>query len=139
MSGALMLFCVFSMESALALGSAPSLSSDENPATAGFFRLSWNTDSGNVELQKGSHKAFRNPVTTYLGPDQATVISGKPDGTWYYRARVLRGSNKGPWSEPIAVTVRHHSLARALIFLSLGIVVFLATAWMVVRGSVKTE
>jgi hypothetical protein len=104
---------------------APRLSVDNTVVTAGFYRLSWEA-------------GFDNPATTYTGPDRATVISGKPNGSWFYRIRTLQDKNAGPWSEPLTVTVAHHSLTRALLFLALGVTVFIATVLMIVRGSEKT-
>jgi len=117
----------------------PRLSVDNAVASAGFFRLSWETDAKRVELQVDSSPDFQDPTTAYLGPDRATVISGKPDGTLYYRIRALGNPSSGPWSEPVMVEIRHHSLARALMFLSLGILVFSITVIAIVRGSVKAQ
>jgi hypothetical protein len=118
---------------------APHLSVDNAIASAGFFRLSWESNAKRVELQVASSPDFQDPATVYTGPDRATVISGKPDGTLYYRIRALSNPEAGPWSEPVKVEVQHHSLARALMFLSLGILVFSITAIVIVRGSVKAE
>ncbi|MFQ5644694.1 MAG: fibronectin type III domain-containing protein [Thiogranum sp.] len=117
----------------------PRLAVDNDIASAGFFRLSWETGAERVELQEAIEPAFRNPTTAYTGPDQATVISGKPGGMWYYRIRALSNQRAGPWSEPVAVTVAHHSLFRALLFLTLGIMVFTAIVLVIVRGPGKTE
>lgn len=113
----------------------PRLDSDADIATAGYFRLSWETIAGRVELQEATDARFRDARTDYIGPDRAAVISGKPDGTWYYRVRAADGSRAGPWSEPVAVTVKHHTLHRALVFFGLGVAVFLTTLLMVVRGA----
>lgn len=117
---------------------APRLSVDNTVVTAGFYRLSWEAGIERVELQEATEPGFDNPATTYTGPDRATVISGKPNGTWFYRIRALHDKNAGPWSEPLTVTVAHHSLSRALLFLGLGVTVFIATVLMIVRGSDKT-
>ena len=115
------------------------ISVDNEIASAGFFRLSWETDAERVELQEATDPEFHNPTTPYSGPDQAAVISGKPGGMWYYRIRALSNQHAGPWSEPVAVAVIHHSLYRAFLFLTLGIIVFAAIVLMIVRGSGKTE
>lgn len=116
---------------------APRLAVDNSVATAGFYRLSWETGNTQVELQEATEPGFNNPATAYRGPDRATVISGKPNGTWFYRLRALE-NRRGPWSEPLTVTVAHHSLSRAFVFLGLGVTVFIATVLMVVRGSDKS-
>ena len=117
----------------------PQLSVDNSLSTAGFYRLSLEVGAERVELQEATEPGFASPATAYTGPDRATVISGKPSGTWFYRIRALDGLRVGPWSEPLTVTVAHHSLARAFLFLGLGITVFISTVLMVVRGSEKTS
>jgi hypothetical protein len=113
---------------------APGLSVDNAVATAGFYSLGWG-GTAQVELQEAAGPDFDQPVTVYTGPDRATVISGKPNGTWFYRIRSLDDQRTGPWSEPLTVTVAHHSLTRAFLFLGLGVIVFIATVLMIVRGS----
>jgi hypothetical protein len=118
---------------------APRLSVDNPVASAGFFRLSWETDAGRVQLQEATDPAFQHATTPYVGPDQATVISGKPGGMWFYRVRALSEQRAGPWSEAIAVTVAHHDLLRAFLFLTVGVTVFAAIVLMIVRGPEKTQ
>ncbi len=127
--------CLFSVTLSRASISPPRLSSDTDVATAGFFRLTWQADSDRVELQEASGDDFRNPVTLYTGSDTSSVISGKPDGTWFYRLRAIEDGQPGPWSEPVEVKVAHHSLYRAFTFLFLGVVVFISIVVMVIRGS----
>jgi len=119
---------------------APPVLSIDNPvATAGFYRLSWHTQDKKVELQEATSPNFQQPSVRYTGHDTASVISGVPNGVWYYRLRVLGDNGAGPWSHSVKVTVAHHSLTRAFMFLALGIVVFLATVVMVVRGAGQSE
>lgn len=123
---------------AAADASPPRMSVDNSPASAGFYRLSWQTGNEHVELQEARTPGFDHPATVYTGPDRATVISGRPDGSWFYRIRSLDDQRAGPWSDPLRVTVAHHSLTRALLFLGLGVTVFIATVLMIVRGSDET-
>jgi hypothetical protein len=111
----------------------PQLTSDSDVASAGFFQLSWKTDAQRVELQEATNPGFRNAKTFYIGPDRASVISGKPNGSWYYRVRAL-DPEQGGWSEPVTVLVDHHDLSRALMFLFVGVIVFVATVVMILRG-----
>jgi hypothetical protein len=139
------LFCsrilrVFSLSLALLViaglaqaGPGPKLSSDHEVASAGFFQLSWDAEGKRVELQEASSQAFRNPTVLYIGPDSKSVISGKANGGWYYRVRTLE-PQLGTWSNTVVVKVAHHDLSRALMFLSLGIIVFIAIVAMIVRG-----
>jgi len=117
---------------------APRLSVDNQIATAGFFRLNWESDAEIFELQEASSPGFKETTTPYSGPDRATVISGKPDGTWHYRIRASVNGQPGSWSNPVAVTVAHHSLARALMFLVLGFIIFVAIVLTILRSR-KTE
>ena len=115
---------------------APRLSSDTDIATAGFYRLSWEMDNaGRVELEQADNPTFTDAVLRYRGPDRASVISGMPNGEWYYRVRTVGKLGAGPWSKSVAVTVTHHPLARALMFFALGVVVFLATVVLILRGA----
>ena len=114
---------------------APNLSSDTEIANAGFYRLHWQTpDPGQIQLQEAKNPSFANARLRYEGPDDASVISGMPNGTWYYRAREVRDQRMGPWSETVKVVVAHHPLSRAFTFFTMGVLVFIATLLMVVRG-----
>lgn len=149
----LLLACLFSATAAGAERPAPRLSTSGDVVTAGYYRLSWDTASSAVEsiaeplresiaesmwapiweLQESTQVDFRDAVTAYRGPDSATVFSGKPDGALYYRLRSV-APQASPWSDTVSVRVTHHSLSRALLFLALGIVVFVATVVLIVRG-----
>ncbi|MDT8383137.1 MAG: fibronectin type III domain-containing protein [Gammaproteobacteria bacterium] len=145
----LLLACLFSTAAAGSQLPAPRLSTSGDVVTAGYYRLSWETASSEVEsvtaplkesiwtpvweLQEATQADFRDAVTAYRGPDSATVFSGKPDGARHYRLRSV-APQASPWSDTVSVRVTHHSLSRALLFLSLGIVVFVATVVLIVRG-----
>jgi len=124
---------------AVAATAAPVLQSSEAIASAGYYRLSWESTTQQVELQEDTVAGFNSPRTYYNGTDRAVVLSGKPDGVWYYRARALNGTQPGPWSETVAVTIAHHKLSRALVFFGLGLVVFIATTLMILRASVSAR
>ncbi|MBW9264975.1 MAG: hypothetical protein K1565_05560 [Candidatus Thiodiazotropha sp. (ex. Lucinisca nassula)] len=111
----------------------PELSVDNETASAGFYSLNWETDAESFELQEAASPNFENTTTAYSGPDRATVFSGKADGTWHYRVRASVDGQPGPWSDPVTVTVAHHNLGRALIFLALGFIVFVAIVLTIVR------
>jgi hypothetical protein len=136
---ALALLCLFTVATSRAQAAVPQLSVDKDIATAGYFRLSWESDAPQVELNEATNPEFRNALTPYRGPDSATVISGKPNGIWYYRVRAVNDADPGPWSETLAVTVAHHSLSRALLFLALGVLVFVAVVVMIIRGPRQAE
>lgn len=101
-------------------------------AEAGYFQLRWRAD-GPVIVQEDTLPGFPSPRVIYRGADHARVLSGKPDGAWYYRARTAgSGSDFG---KVLEVTVRHHPIGRALAFFAVGAVVFLVTLAAIVRGA----
>lgn len=76
---------------------------------------------------------FTDSKTLYQGPDTATLVSGRKNGTYYYRVRSEKPGSD--WSNAVEVKVAHHPLSRAFMFFSLGALVFVATLTMVVRGN----
>ena len=129
------MLCLLTTVTTQAQTPAPTISSDSDVATAGFYHLSWDAAFARIELQEAANPDFRSPTTLYTGTDSATTISGKPDGQWYYRVRVIQNDLPGSWSDPVEVTVTHHSLSRALMFLTLGIIVFISIVTVVIRGA----
>ena len=103
-------------------------------ATAGYYQLTWTAD-GPVELVESDDPAFSRSRLVYSGPDHATVLSGKRDGTWFYRARRSGTGEPGPWGDPLEITVRHHSLSRALLFFAIGGIVFGMTVLLIATGA----
>lgn len=103
-------------------------------ATAGYYQLTWTAD-GPVELVESSDPAFSRSRLVYAGPDRATVLSGKRDGAWFYRARRSGTGDPEPWGEPLEITVRHHSLSRAFLFFAIGGIVFGMTVLLIAAGA----
>ena len=112
----------------------PRLQSDSERATAGYFRLSWTSEAKDIYvLQEAGDPEFLSAKTLYQGPDTATIISGRGNGTYYYRVRAKHQEDQ--WSDFTSVAVEHHSLTRALVFFALGAIVFTVTLTTVVLGS----
>jgi hypothetical protein len=112
------------------------LTADQDVSTAGYYQLNWQQKSpGNVELQEARSKDFIKAKTLYLGPDQASFISGRQDGEYFYRARPVESSNTSDWSNTVKVTVKHHSLNRAFLFFTAGAIVFLLILFVIHKGS----
>jgi hypothetical protein len=88
-----------------------------------------------VELVESTDPAFATSTLVYSGPDHATVLSGKRDGAWFYRARQAGDGAPGPWGRPLEVTVRHHGLDRAFVFFAVGGIVFGMTVLLIASGS----
>jgi len=114
------------------------LNSDTRLSTAGYFQLSWSAPSSIHAspdlfiLQQSESPDFNDAKTLYQGPDQASVISGLSNRTYYYRVRLTDDQN---WSNTLAIEVKHHSLSRALGFFILGAMMFLATTFVLLKGA----
>ena len=108
------------------------LEADTDVANAGYFQLRWSASSA-IELEESTTPDFKAPRRVYSGSDAARVMSGKPDGDWYYRARPVTPDST--FSSMVKVTVRHHPLGRAIGYFVAGAVVFLATAMLIVSGA----
>jgi hypothetical protein len=120
-------------------------------STAGYFSLSWrDSDSkanSRFELQEAANAEFENARSLYRGPETASTISGKANGDFYYRVRIIARSAReveaadvtplSAWSDVHSVRVEHHALSRAFAFLLLGAAVFLSTAVLILRGYAK--
>ncbi len=104
----------------------PTLEADSELATAGYFTLSWSDGAGNYELQQSGPDSTLAIKLIYSGPDEARVVSGLADGRYQYRVRYLADEVQSDWSEPVSVIVAHHSLAKAWLFFTVGLVVFVA-------------
>ena len=100
----------------------------------GYFQIEWEADA-QVRLLESTSPEFADAVTVYLGSDTGRVVSGKPDGIWYYR---LESADSGRvLGSDLTVTVRHHPLSRAFAFFALGIVVFVSTLGLIVFGRAR--
>lgn len=114
------------------------LESDTNLATAGYFRLSWETSDASSHLVEATDPKFIDHRVVYSGPDTARLISGKPDGDYFYRLEAVDDEIDGRpriLSNVLMVTVAHHKLERALLFFAVGAAVFLATLGLVLLGN----
>lgn len=108
------------------------LSSDQRIAKSGYFTLTWISQQvGPYELIQSQYNDFSVWLTRYQGHDTAMLISGLPNGDYYFRVRALREA----WSEPIQVTVSHHSLNYALWFFIAGAIMFLILTGAIICGS----
>lgn len=112
-----------------------SLDSDTRLATAGYYQLRWGAADFPTRLVESTDPSFADAHVIYAGPDTARLVSGKPDGDYYYRLESAAGPQQGvAVSEVLEVTVAHHSLARAFSFFAIGAFVFSATLGLIVFG-----
>jgi hypothetical protein len=131
-----LVLCVLLLASPGASLAAPTLETDTQLATAGYYQLQWDgTGATDHELQESPQADFSDPVTLYQGSDRATMLTGRPDGEYHYRLRALHEDGPGPWSKTLRVEVRHHPLSRALLFFAMGALVFLATLAAILVGN----
>lgn len=105
----------------------------------GHVKIVWDTPGKKtlgmveVEVQQASDADFTAAKEIYKGPDNAAIVSGLPNGTYYYRVRKLNGT----WSKPVSIQVKHHPLQLAIAFFAVGAVVFLLTVFIVVKGAMN--
>mgnify|MGYP000382115906 CR=1 FL=1 len=67
----------------------------------------------------------------------ARLMSGKPDGDYYYRLESASGTDAAQQvvlSDVLKVTVEHHPLERAFAFFAVGAAVFAATLGLILFG-----
>lgn len=121
------------------------LKSGTTLATAGYFQLIWSWPDAPADINYSlmeitAANKNSNGHEIYDGPDLASVISGKPNGTYRYRVRAIDAlHNVVAQSNQIAVVVAHHSLLRAWLIFSLGAFVFVAILVVVQRESAKSR
>lgn len=110
------------------------LSAEPELSTTGTVNLRW--QGGEQALYELEQRSLTlGTRILYQGSDTARVVTGLPNGEYDYRVRAIQQGSPGTWSEERRVNVRHHSLSRALVFFSLGLLVFLATLIVVLRGA----
>lgn len=119
-------------------------------STDGVYQLSWQS-TGEVVLEEARDPGFTDSRIVYRGRDQATTLTGRRDGVYYYRLSPAAGApaaGAGASSEdgrpaagaersaiPVQVRVEHHSLLRALGVFAVGLAVFAATVRLVLAGA----
>ena len=111
------------------------LSRDQAVYTAGYYQLSWDmkdASPGAVFILEQKAADAEAAEQIYQGSDTATMISGKPDGSYHYIVRTDDGSSS---SNPLTVTVAHHSLATAFNFFIIGVVVFIFILIAIILGN----
>ena len=113
------------------------LQADQSVSTAGYYQISWTLDEEKTDvIYIVTEIVGDNSITIYEGTDTATVLSGKPDGTYSY---IVRSKESGHISNQVSVAVSHHSLSTAFIFFSLGAIVFIALLIAIFFGNKNSE
>lgn len=125
--------------------SSTQLRSDTEISTAGYYQLSWvHGDAASngltfrlVEIVTDSNGEQRRVI--YHGRDTSRIVSGKPDGEYQYRVLVFAGNQSLDQSNPVVVTVRHHSLDKAFGFFIVGVLVFIAIVIAIFTGTRRAK
>ena len=107
------------------------LTSDTELSNEGYFVLNWDTDYDTVILQQSSSSAFSPILENTVPGSGAITITGLKDGEYYFRLN----RNGIPVGNTLPITVQHHSMARAMLFFLLGLVLFLILLTTIVVGS----
>lgn len=109
------------------------LSSNSRVATAGYYQLFWSGEGNIFQLQESTSSDFKAFNVIYEGKDLARVMSGKPDGHYYYRLTTTR-NNQLHTSNTLKVTVAHHPLRNAILFFIAGAIVFVSIIILIISG-----
>ncbi len=111
------------------------LETDTPVATAGYFQLRWQGGEVDSRLVESTDPDFGDARVIYTGPDTARLMSGKPDGEYFYRLEAAGDAVPGTvLSETLKVSVEHHPLPRAFGFFAVGAAVFAATLGLILFG-----
>ena len=117
-----------------------------NETSSGRIKIIWTIerDPGELEsviyeLEEAGDSLFASSKMKYRGPDLATYVSGLDNGFYYYRVRAFNQTREqySEWSPTVLVAVQHHSLNLAFTLFTIGGVVFIMTALVVIVGARK--
>lgn len=88
-----------------------------NLINRGDYCLNWTCASraDSFQLEENTSLSFASSTLLYTGPDTCYEISGKPDGTYYYRVRGCNFLSASPWSAIVGFQV---NIAETLMLLS---------------------
>ena len=105
--------------------------SQSGPLTsdAGYFMVEWQADRP-VALEMTAQDRSSAPRVLYEGKNKALFVSGLADGEYMLRLR----DRTGAMSPALKLIVQHQSLTRALWLVALGMLAFLATMAVILRG-----
>lgn len=122
----LVILCIYSTAHAASEAVPLQIEVDNNPASAGYYQLSWdNPNERPIELQEALDADFDTARTLWRGPAESRFVSGKSDGEYFYRLRYLGNDHKTTWGPVTRVEVEHHSLQQAGWWFGLGLMVFI--------------
>src|SRR6185436_6858255 len=79
----------------LLIPGAPGAVSVPTTSTTGSYTIGWTAGSGSIssyEVYESTSSSFASQTSVYTGTGTSTPISGRGDGTYYYRARACNAS-----------------------------------------------
>lgn len=92
------------------------------------------------EVQEAKTEDFSDASVRYTGKDSATYISGLSEGAYYFRVLATSEKNQSKsFSDPVQFKVEFVSMSLVWKLVGLGIGVFFATLWVVIRGGDPIE
>jgi parallel beta-helix repeat protein len=85
----------------------PKLKDPGNFNTDGKFNLSWNTTVRTIGyiLEEDNTTRFESPIELYNGTEVIFNITGKQNGTYYYRVKASNEKHSSPWSNIVDIIV----------------------------------
>ncbi len=105
----------------------------------GHTTLVWSAQDGDptYELQCSTDQSFTNPTTVYRGRDEASFVSGLPNGRFFFRVRARQTveDSWGPWSDTLVLSCRHHSMILAWSLFAAGGLLFALIIAFVARNA----
>jgi uncharacterized delta-60 repeat protein len=91
--------------------SAPTLNDPGTTDTDGSYTVSWSSvsDATNYTLEEDTSGSFGSPTVVHSGSGTSKYITGRSDGTYYYRVNACNACGCGGWSnvEDIEVSILH--------------------------------
>jgi hypothetical protein len=99
----------------LSVPSAPSFLNVPSTSSTGNYGLDWGLSSGATlyELEESTDAGFSSTVQVYLGASAAFTVTGRSNGTYYYRVRGVNAVGMSGWTNGpngCTVTVTQASL-----------------------------
>jgi hypothetical protein len=85
----------------------PTLSDPGSEDDDGIFTVSWTdvADATSYVLEEDDNSGFSSPTSVYSGSDTSYQVSGKSEGTYYYRVKALVSSEESGWSNVESIVV----------------------------------
>jgi hypothetical protein len=93
--------------------SSPTLNDPGTTDTDGNYTVSWSSVSGatSYTLEEDTSSSFSSPTVVHSGADTSKYITGKSNGTYYYRVNVCNACGCSGWSNVEYIVVSHEGAA----------------------------